>query len=195
MRCLLILAVAMTAVMAAPHERSIYDQLSHFVSLDVLKQDLQLVLNVLGSDPTEQACEAEWHKLFSQGLVTHAASLVCHSFQALVNHFNLVPSGSAAVGKRFLLDDTLAFLARALGVNTTYLSQKTSEIIAAVGSEPTEALCEQEAHKVFAGTLIDHGVPLFCRSFQKLVLQLGLNHPVPARRTAMLSINYYMFHL
>ena len=45
-----------------------------------LKTDLQIMLDVLGSDPTETACEAECHKILQQGhVLNYGCPLVCHA--------------------------------------------------------------------------------------------------------------------
>ena len=45
-----------------------------------LKADLQIMLDQLGSDPTEAACEAECHKLLTQGhVLNYGCPLVCHA--------------------------------------------------------------------------------------------------------------------
>ena len=49
------------------------------VDLSNLKCDIQLMLDVLGSDPTEAACEDECHKLLTQGhVLNYGCPLVCH---------------------------------------------------------------------------------------------------------------------
>jgi hypothetical protein len=48
------------------------------VNSDTIKQDLQLMIDVVGSDPTEQACEQAGHKYLS-GLLDHSVPLICHS--------------------------------------------------------------------------------------------------------------------
>merc|ERR1711860_263233 len=60
--------------------------------LDTLKCDIQLMLDVLGTDPTEQACEAECHKLLQQGhILNYGCPLVCHGFQNLVHVWHVTP--------------------------------------------------------------------------------------------------------
>ena len=45
-----------------------------------LKADLQIMLDQLGSDPTEAACEAECHNLLTQGhVLNYGCPLVCHA--------------------------------------------------------------------------------------------------------------------
>ena len=51
------------------------------VDLDTLKCDMQLMLDVLGSDPGEQACEAECHKLLQEGhTLNYGCPLICHGY-------------------------------------------------------------------------------------------------------------------
>ena len=55
--------------------------------------------------------------------------------------------------------------ARMLGIDVDALHQKVQEMVNLLGSDPAEQLCEVEAHKLFTeGSLLDHGVPLFCQS-------------------------------
>ncbi|KAL4222533.1 hypothetical protein ACF0H5_018572 [Mactra antiquata] len=149
---------------AAPEKRFFLDSISGLISTDVLKQDLQIMLDLLGSDPTEQACEAEAAKLLGTGLIQHSVPLICHSFQALVNSFNLVPdTTTVAVQKRFFLDN--------LGhiISTDVLKQDLQIMLDLLGSDPTEQACEAEATKLLGDGLIQHSVPLICHSFQALI--------------------------
>ncbi|WAQ94847.1 hypothetical protein MAR_007318, partial [Mya arenaria] len=48
------------------------------VDLTVLKCDVQLILDVVGSHPTEQACEAECYKVIQEGhFLNYGCPLVC----------------------------------------------------------------------------------------------------------------------
>lgn len=50
------------------------------VDLSTLKADLQIMVDVLGSDPTEVACEAECHKLLATGhVLNYGCPFVCHA--------------------------------------------------------------------------------------------------------------------
>ncbi|XP_053392491.1 uncharacterized protein LOC123562747 [Mercenaria mercenaria] len=60
--------------------------------LDTLKCDVQKLLDVVGSDPTEQACETECHHMLNEGtLLDHGCPLVCHSVQNLALYFHETP--------------------------------------------------------------------------------------------------------
>jgi hypothetical protein len=51
------------------------------VDVEMLKCDVQIMLDTLGTDPTEQACESECHKLLAEGNVMHfGCPLVCHGY-------------------------------------------------------------------------------------------------------------------
>ena len=55
------------------------DMLNLSVDVENLKQDLQLILDVVGSDPAEQACENECHVLLKDGhVLNYACPFVCH---------------------------------------------------------------------------------------------------------------------
>ncbi|KAL4222535.1 hypothetical protein ACF0H5_018574 [Mactra antiquata] len=83
-------------VFAAPEKRYILDSIGNIISIEQLKQDLQIMLDLLGSDPTEQACEVEAAKLLGDGLIQHSVPIICHSFQALINHFKIIPDVTTA---------------------------------------------------------------------------------------------------
>ena len=53
--------------------------ISFSVDLPSLQKDLQVMVDVLGSDPTEMACEAECHKVLTQGhVLNYGCPLICH---------------------------------------------------------------------------------------------------------------------
>ena len=57
----------------------ITDQLYLPVDMDTLKTDLQIMLDVVGSDPAEQACENECHNLLKTGhVLNYSCPFVCH---------------------------------------------------------------------------------------------------------------------
>ncbi|KAL4221961.1 hypothetical protein ACF0H5_018012 [Mactra antiquata] len=91
----LILAVCiLPAIFAAPDKRFFIDTLTggNAFDLQTLKCDVQIMLDVVGSDPTEKACEGECHNLLQEGHVLNfGCPLVCHAFQDLANWFHLVP--------------------------------------------------------------------------------------------------------
>ncbi|XP_052795750.1 uncharacterized protein LOC128228465 [Mya arenaria] len=151
--------------------------LQHVFNLTQLKAELQVALDVIGSDPTEQACEQELHKIAGNALLDYGVPLACHSFQTLISHLHLTPDTTAAPARRFLLDLHVVIdaIARALGVNVDHLHEIVQQLVNVLGSDPTEQLCEQEMHALFSGALIDHGVPLFCGSFQTLVSHFGVS--------------------
>ncbi|KAH3775598.1 uncharacterized protein LOC127844256 [Dreissena polymorpha] len=104
MMLMVVIAVATLAfVAAAPHDRFSGERPDRFIqqlglnisnlfNLEVLKCDVQIMLDVLGADPTEQACEAECHKLLQEGAVmTYGCPLVCHAFQNLAHYFHETP--------------------------------------------------------------------------------------------------------
>ena len=55
--------------------------MNNYISVDfnTLKNDIQIMLDVLGSDPTEQSCEAECHNLLQNGhILNYGCPVVCH---------------------------------------------------------------------------------------------------------------------
>ena len=56
------------------------------VDLDSLKCDVQIILDVVGSDPTEAACENECHKVVQDGnVLNYGCPLICHAY--VTSHF------------------------------------------------------------------------------------------------------------
>merc|ERR1712179_358216 len=73
-------------VLCAPQKKFIESlaSIGSAFSLDVLKCDMQLMLDALGSDPSETACEDECHKLLAAG----------HVFQNLLHMLHIAPGDS-----------------------------------------------------------------------------------------------------
>ncbi|XP_045168545.2 uncharacterized protein LOC123531550 [Mercenaria mercenaria] len=175
MKFALVVLVLIPMALAVPDKRFILDTLLNLVDTTTIKKDLQIMLDTIGSDPTEQLCEQECHNIAQQGLLDHACPLLCHSFQELVHHFNIVtmrvlfialilPALACAIPqKRFLLDSLLKLF------DNTTIKDDLCIMINTIGSDPTEQLCEQECHKIALQGLLDHACPLLCHSFQELV--------------------------
>ncbi|XP_052811997.1 uncharacterized protein LOC128239407 [Mya arenaria] len=88
-------------VLCAPSEKRFIESLGiplgNIFDLATLRCDIQLMLDILGADPTEQACEAECHKLISEGTVfTYGCPLICHGFQNLAHYFHEKPQPGQA---------------------------------------------------------------------------------------------------
>ncbi|XP_045170376.1 uncharacterized protein LOC123532848 [Mercenaria mercenaria] len=183
MRLLFIALILPALAFAIPEKRFVLDNILSLVNQTTIKQDLQAMIDVVGSDPTEQACEQAGHKYLS-GLLDHSVPLLCHSFQELVHHFNIVPKATttSAQVKRFVLDNILSL------VNQTTIKQDLQAMIDVVGSDPTEQACEQAGHKYLSG-LLDHSVPLLCHSFQELVHHFNI---VPKATTTSAQVKRFV---
>ncbi|XP_060608592.1 uncharacterized protein LOC132760581 isoform X4 [Ruditapes philippinarum] len=150
-----------------PEKRFLIDQLTQLIDTTTLKDHLQQLLDIIGSDATEGACEKAAHAIFS-GLLDHSVPLICHSFQELVHHFQIVPSTSSVKRlavvpeKRYLLDQLTSL------IDTPTLKIHLQQLLDIIGSDATEGACEKAAHAVFSG-LLDHSVPLICHGFQELI--------------------------
>ncbi|KAH3715000.1 uncharacterized protein LOC127856080 [Dreissena polymorpha] len=87
-------------VLCAPQKKFIEQfglPLGNLFDLNTLKCDVQIMLDVLGADPTEQACEAECHKLVQDGTtLSYGCPLVCHAFQNLAHYFHETPKPGQA---------------------------------------------------------------------------------------------------
>ncbi|XP_060552281.1 uncharacterized protein LOC132742399 [Ruditapes philippinarum] len=93
---LLLVCLLLPAALAAPSDtkRLLFGnfQIQNPFDVEMLKCDVQIMLDTLGTDPTEQACESECHKLLAEGNVMHfGCPLVCHGFQNLALYFHETP--------------------------------------------------------------------------------------------------------
>ncbi|XP_060552285.1 uncharacterized protein LOC132713652 [Ruditapes philippinarum] len=92
----LLLLCLLPVVLAAPQDskRFIFGslQVDSLFDLDSLKCDVQIILDVVGSDPTEAACEGECHKLVQDGnVLNYGCPLICHAIQNLAHYFHETP--------------------------------------------------------------------------------------------------------
>ncbi|KAL8562485.1 hypothetical protein ACOMHN_008629 [Nucella lapillus] len=100
MKLALVLLVLLPFAMSAPMDkRGILDflGLSHLLDIQELKQTVQQILDTVGSDASEQACESTCHNLLfvDQSNVIHTlCNPICRSFQTLVNILHLTPSSN-----------------------------------------------------------------------------------------------------
>ncbi|XP_062618569.1 uncharacterized protein LOC134280156 [Saccostrea cucullata] len=122
---------------------------------------------VLGSDPTEQACENECVTMIhADNVLHHLCPFVCHSFQQLVSKVHL-NQPAANPSKRFLIDSFL---------NNPEVNVLVTSLVATLGSDPTEQACEQQCvTMVHADNVLHHLCPFVCHSFQQLVQQVHLS--------------------
>ncbi|XP_053373131.1 uncharacterized protein LOC123532221 [Mercenaria mercenaria] len=160
MRIAVIFLILPALAYAAPEKRFLMDGIDH----RRIRQDLQLIVDIAGSNETEEACEDAVHRI-ATGLLFHSAQLLCHSFQALVQRFHIVPdptTTTAAPVKRFVLDTLLSI------VNVDIFRHDLQCMVDKLGSDPTEQQCEEYGHSYLTG-LLDHSVALICHGFQELV--------------------------
>ncbi|XP_060552286.1 uncharacterized protein LOC132713653 [Ruditapes philippinarum] len=91
---LCLLPVVFSAPVAQEEKRWLFSgfNVSSLFDLDALKCDVQIILDVLGKDPSEHACEAECYKIVQDGsALTYGCPLVCHSIQNLAHYFHETP--------------------------------------------------------------------------------------------------------
>ncbi|XP_061179582.1 uncharacterized protein LOC133188223 [Saccostrea echinata] len=122
---------------------------------------------VLGSDPTEQACENECVTMIhADNVLHHLCPFVCHSFQQLVSKVHLTQPASNP-SKRFLIDSFL---------NNPEVNVLVTSLVSTLGSDPTEQACEQQCvTMVHADNVLHHLCPFVCHSFQQLVQKVHLS--------------------
>ncbi|XP_076444397.1 uncharacterized protein LOC143282634 [Babylonia areolata] len=70
----------------------------HLIDIQFIKNKVQEILDKVGSDASEQQCEATCHNVFTvdeSHLIHKVCSPLCRSFQTLVNVFGLRPHASS----------------------------------------------------------------------------------------------------
>uniref|UniRef100_UPI00142F6E1B hypothetical protein n=1 Tax=Escherichia coli TaxID=562 RepID=UPI00142F6E1B len=79
------LLLVLPVVFSMPQKRLVFDTL---FQADELKTLVDGIVGTLGTDATEQACEAECHTLIQQDhLLQFGCPLVCKSLQSLAHRF------------------------------------------------------------------------------------------------------------
>ncbi|ESO99808.1 hypothetical protein LOTGIDRAFT_201103 [Lottia gigantea] len=79
---------------ASVEKRFFIDNFKHLFDLNTLKQHVQDIANKVGSDSSEAACEKECHVIVKADILGSGCPLICKSFRALVQRFNIVPKPS-----------------------------------------------------------------------------------------------------
>ena len=96
MKLAIVLLVLLPLAFAAPQKRFF---LSTFgLDANVLRNFVQDLLDLIGADGTEEACEAECHRLIDSPrtyLIHTVCRPICRSFQTLVRLFDLRPQTRA----------------------------------------------------------------------------------------------------
>ncbi|KAL3831588.1 hypothetical protein ACJMK2_023325 [Sinanodonta woodiana] len=89
-----IILVCISVVFCAPDKRVF---LGSLFDTTHLKQTVQTLLNVVGTDATENTCETECHTLLTDPshFLHYSCPLVCHGLQSLAQSFHLVPATQA----------------------------------------------------------------------------------------------------
>ncbi|XP_071157627.1 uncharacterized protein [Mytilus edulis] len=88
MKLALVLLVLLPVVFSTPQKRLIFDTL---FQTDELKTLIDGIVGTVGTDATEQACEAECHTLIqADHLLQFGCPLICKSFQSLAHRFGHV---------------------------------------------------------------------------------------------------------
>ncbi|KAK7116527.1 uncharacterized protein [Littorina saxatilis] len=163
------------AVTSAPAKRSIFDQL---VDIQAVKDTVAKLADTLGTDATEQQCEAGCHAIVlgeETALAHTLCSPICKSFQALSHHFGHHQA------KRFFLDT--------FGVDLNVIKATVQHVLDTLGTDATEQQCEGVCHgfvKGDDGALLHTFCTPVCRSVQSLTHVFHLTPAVtsaPARRS------------
>ncbi|KAK3581995.1 hypothetical protein CHS0354_030947 [Potamilus streckersoni] len=92
-----IILACISVVFCTPDKRFFLGPLTSFNTTH-LKETVQTLLNVVGTDATEGLCETECHTLMTDPthFLHYSCPLVCHGLQSLAQSFHLVPATTAA---------------------------------------------------------------------------------------------------
>ncbi|XP_048754983.1 uncharacterized protein LOC125665983 [Ostrea edulis] len=154
---------------ATVQKRFLVDTLLANPEVSVLVSSL---VSVLGSDPTEKACENECVVMMhADNVIHHLCPFICNSFQQLVSKVHIAEPVSNP-SKRFLVDSLL---------NNPEVSVIVDSLVGTLGSDPTEAACESQCTNVVHVDNVFHYLcPLICTSFQSLVQKIPHHTQVAA---------------
>ncbi|KAL8615690.1 hypothetical protein ACOMHN_007443 [Nucella lapillus] len=128
-----------------------------------LSKYVNLIVDQVGSDATEQQCETACLDVMANDLLDTSCPFICTSFQTLVHIFHFGSQPATGPAKRFILDNVMSLL------SSSDLSKYVNLIVDQVGSDATEQQCETACLDVMANDLLDTSCPFICTSFQTLV--------------------------
>ncbi|KAL3831591.1 hypothetical protein ACJMK2_023328 [Sinanodonta woodiana] len=88
-----IILACISVVFCAPDKRVFLGSLGGFDTTH-LKQTVQTLLDVVGTDATEGLCETECHTLLTDPthVLHYSCPLICHGLQSLAQSLHLVPA-------------------------------------------------------------------------------------------------------
>ncbi|KAK7498399.1 hypothetical protein BaRGS_00010353, partial [Batillaria attramentaria] len=134
------------------------------------------IVDLVGSDATEQQCETACTEVITDALLSTSCPFICQSFQSLVG--NLHVNQPAQVQKRFL--ESL--------LSSGSVGKYVNQIVDLVGSDATEQQCETACTEVITDALLSTSCPFICQSFKSLVGNLHVNQPAQVQKRFLESL-------
>jgi len=155
-------------------------QLEEIFSMADLHKYTNMIVDVVGSDATEQQCEAACLEVMANKVLDSSCPLLCSAFQVLVRKFHF-EDVTPAPAKRFVADG-FHFDLSALQALFSHddIVKYLNQIVDLVGSDETEAKCEQACIDVFGNDILDKACGFICPSFQALVQHYHIQVPAAA---------------
>jgi len=157
---------------------SLLDKLLRVFDASSLLNKLNAIVDQVGSDDTEAACEAACHDVITNPLIDTLCPLICKSMQNLTHmlHVDLASTVAPAQAKRFLFNSSSIFNYNSLIklVDPHALYVKLNEIVDLAGSDATEAKLEVSCREVMNSALLDEACPFICTSIQSLIQRLHI---------------------
>ncbi|XP_063419655.1 uncharacterized protein LOC134704802 [Mytilus trossulus] len=173
------LLVILPMVFSMPEKRLLLESLFKATELKTLVDG---IVGQLGSDASEQACEAECHTLIQQDhLLQFGCPIICKSLQSLAHRYGhpteaptakktktmklafalllVLPVVFSMPQKRLLLDTVF---------KGTELKTLVDGLVGTLGTDATEQACETECHVLIQQDhLLQFGCPLVCKRVEE----------------------------
>jgi len=139
------------------------NQLEDIFSTADLHKYVHMIVEIVGSDASEQQCEKACLDVMNSELFKTGCPFICSSFQMLVRKFDLedITPSAAPVNKRFILDNFNNILNQLTNFD---LDTIVNTIGDEMGSDVTEYNCEEACKD--STDLPDMLCPVLCSQFQ-----------------------------
>jgi len=130
--------------------------LMSFFSTDSLRKKVDLIVDEVGSDATEQQCETACLDVMNSQLLDTTCPFICSSFQTLVQKLHTTPT-NAPSNKRFLTSN--------FNLDLNHIAQ---EVLTTLSNDETEAGCETACSSVVGAAASGIVCPSVCTLVQQL---------------------------
>jgi len=133
------------------------------------------ILDIVGTDDTEQKCEEACLTVINNDVLDTACPFICTSLQSLAVHLHLEEASTTlAPVKRMILGDVFSIDGLLNLFGKAELTHYVNQILDTVGSDDNEQKCEEACINVINNDVLDTACPFICTSLQSLATHLHL---------------------